>query len=103
MQVPMSWTEQFLNFLPKTSLYIRGERKAKDFMETLSLMSKVSKEIAPFFIKMIEAERKIEKDKFRERFDMFPTFFSAVSQRTMNGSELFMYNKMKDYIFGEEE
>lgn len=103
MQVPMSWTEKFLNYLPKTSLYIRGERKTKDFMETLNLMNNVAKELAPFFTAMRDTIEQRERAKYKERFDMFPSFFSAITQRTLNGNELFLYNKMKDYIFGEEE
>jgi len=103
MQVKLSWTERFLNWMPhNTKLYFRGESRwsSKDH---LTKLFEEAKTLTPFFNKVVETERKFERDRIYDRFVQFPNWYSAFSQKPMNGQELFVYNKIKEFMFEEEE
>ena len=51
MQVPMSWGERFITHMynHRKLLYIRGESKCKDYMETMKLQMTMLQSLQPLF------------------------------------------------------
>jgi hypothetical protein len=54
MKTEISWAERFINYMTNTKLYIRGERKCKNYLETLALHQEVVTSLLPLFEQLKE-------------------------------------------------